>query len=757
MSDGWEDVAFGPPATPTVYGQMPAGLTPTDILIKGTSTTQPTDVWEDVAIGPAAVQAPRTWTETATDLGKSLIKGASHIPAMGEVVLNFNPFNPLAEAIGLKERPAPVNELRTEYVGDPLYRNAGLAERATSEAIGAIPLAVMGGGIPAAMASGAGGELGKAIGLPEWVGQIGGGFVPGAARSVAGKVAKSIGGDDFLATAKSLEQQALGARYNDYLKSAKNDFIDPTLAADDVETALRANIQEVVDRGTFEGVAKDPKSLWKANATKIKESADEVSGALKDVDQGLNGIKIFPKKSAFTNAKDYIKRASVTEDDDLAEYLDKFVEKLKSKSDGSVAFLQKEKRALQGKVYAGKDVGKEVIDKYIASDIRKLIEQTSDRVLGKDKANLIKELNHKLETHFDLDTILRRTLAKDEGSSAAASAVQAERTSGGTLTGPTLKGLGFGSTIGAAIGAPVGVPALGAGVGGAIGGSMGYGYGKTLGYLTSQEGKFATADRLRTLAPLREKYGPLADAVLGAGLVSSGIQSGVIAAQPESQNSQAGAQSSFQSLQTPAIGTPGISSSKIQPQAEGGQKGSFESNQEKDKELQQRRESSVKKSSPTAPNLELKKSSSNDVDVTPRTSQLKSDVKALISKQPKYVQAIIQTESAGNPKARSKAGAYGLMQLMPGTAEELKVDPKDPKQNIEGGTRYVKSLIKKYDDARLAFAAYNAGPRRVDRAIKLAKIAGRTPTWSNVREYLPEETKNYVPKIFNAYSKLTEA
>jgi soluble lytic murein transglycosylase-like protein len=101
------------------------------------------------------------------------------------------------------------------------------------------------------------------------------------------------------------------------------------------------------------------------------------------------------------------------------------------------------------------------------------------------------------------------------------------------------------------------------------------------------------------------------------------------------------------------------------------------------------------------------------------------------------IKAVIQTESSGNPRAVSPAGAQGLMQLMPKTAAELGVhDPFDPAENVMGGTRYLRRLLDRYQgDRKLALASYNWGMGNVENRIGS----------------MPQETRNYILKVENLY------
>ena len=143
--------------------------------------------------------------------------------------------------------------------------------------------------------------------------------------------------------------------------------------------------------------------------------------------------------------------------------------------------------------------------------------------------------------------------------------------------------------------------------------------------------------------------------------------------------------------------------------------------------------------------LPVSPSDAGVVPITPASAP--GDYQTLIEKyaaqnglQPGLVKAVIQTESGGNPRSVSGAGAMGLMQLMPENVKEAGIaDPFDPEQNIAAGTRQLAGLLSQYHgDLDLALAGYNAGPGNV-------RKYGGVPPFT--------ETRNYIQRVRAAMAK----
>ena len=105
---------------------------------------------------------------------------------------------------------------------------------------------------------------------------------------------------------------------------------------------------------------------------------------------------------------------------------------------------------------------------------------------------------------------------------------------------------------------------------------------------------------------------------------------------------------------------------------------------------------------------------------------------------PDLIHCVVAVESNFNPNAVSPKNARGLMQLLPETAAHLGVkNIFDPEQNVDGGTRYLRELLSKYNNLTLALAAYNAGPMRVD------QFGRRVPPYLETMKYVQRITKSY--------------
>ena len=127
-----------------------------------------------------------------------------------------------------------------------------------------------------------------------------------------------------------------------------------------------------------------------------------------------------------------------------------------------------------------------------------------------------------------------------------------------------------------------------------------------------------------------------------------------------------------------------------------------------------------------------------DLGVPVRYQRLVQQLAARYDLSPALIEAVVWQESRWRENAVSPAGARGLAQLMPGTARDLGVNPDDPAANLEGGARYLRQQLDRFDgDLERALAAYNAGPGRVISAGGIPRI---------------RETQTYVAAIIGRLS-----
>jgi len=143
-----------------------------------------------------------------------------------------------------------------------------------------------------------------------------------------------------------------------------------------------------------------------------------------------------------------------------------------------------------------------------------------------------------------------------------------------------------------------------------------------------------------------------------------------------------------------------------------------------------------------------------DFPARPKTNltEVVNDASGRYRLDPDLVNSVIKAESGFNSRAVSKKGAQGLMQLMPGTASQLGVpNPFDPQANVDGGTRYLRELMERYNfDMVKALAAYNAGPQRVEQY-------GGVPPYYETRAYVARIVKDFNKKKIAQKAQSTSA
>lgn len=535
-------------------------------------------MWDSI---PAA--GPRTALDDAAYIGQKGVKGAvsaATLPwSIAGLVEKIPPFSWASQAgsalasklsgVSAEERaarddkfslPAEAQALAEAVTGKAVDSSEVSAlPRYTGAIAEALPSAAYGGGILPAVAAGIGGQGGKDIAksmgagpkaelIAEISGAIAGGSIPAAASSVARGSVKAITGERTAEeAAKALRNKAIGGRLSDFIRNAKKDYFDPLLGSTDevagtikgaadsslIETQLSKNIDEVISSGTFEKGAKTPKALYQANRGKMQEIGQSADAIVKKADEALGQIRIYPKKFEYAEAYIRSNRVPLEDKPRLLKMLNEAKQRYKSSiydsySDaGALSVWQKEKQALQNVAYKD-DKNREILEKYLGADIRKFVEEVADQVT---EPGALKAINAQYAKHASVDPILERNAIGTEVATQGAKELMAQATTGGTRTGPSMRGAAAGASSGAILGAPFGASGLGAGIGGLLGLGTGYARGKMLEYVNSPGGQFALADFLSAMSSGSKKNElELLGKLFGPGLTKSAAQSAAIGA-----------------------------------------------------------------------------------------------------------------------------------------------------------------------------------------------------------------------------------
>lgn len=503
-------------------------------------------------------------------------------------------------------------------------------------------------------------------------------FIGAVTTPVVSKTVQAIT-TPFKEAGQSLLRRSIGTRASDYAKEAKElgvgDIVDG-----DVASFTKQAINELQERGVLGDSVKAGKLL--ANMLQRK---DEIGSRVGQIIDDFDAAGHPPITPTFDNAMDYIAsgRIDARKADDLVNELLSLSDAIKQQGGGSLRYLQNQKTAYGGKY----DQGDDALNGFyraVTRDFKENVEKYVPEVLP---------LNKELQKLHVVDPILRRNMGKEEASNWVDSILQKLRTSGGTMTTPTM----IGSLAGGSMGGPIGA-VVGAG----------------LGFASSPAGQHAVGNFLTgnpaVTTPIAKAVG---SAMTGAGVFTPGEASASI---PKSQD--------------------GLSVS-IEPIGDTPQGKQLFSG-------------SMPPRSTELPAAGGKAQSTQQFPYMPKLS--KSDLSNVVSsvvpeKDRAIMMALIKQESGGNTTAVSKAGAKGLTQLMPAMAKAFGVqDVFDPVQNLQGGYALFQEERDRFKDIRLALAAYNAGSPRVRKAIEKAD----SRNFDEVQAHLPKETRDYVKRIMSA-------
>lgn len=384
-----------------------------------------------------AMYGPKTGSffsmNTVENAPKSLVKGAADLAGMATLADPMNLMKsayagasdwmggkPVGEALQTSlskafEGSNQIKDARQEYVGEPVYDSKGgqyLGKALEMVPSAAIPGGTIGGRLLSAVSSGVGGQAALDAGLPEVVGNVGAGMLPGLIKSAGPKLAKS---------AEKLQAAAVGATKRAQAQSTSKlgrklgEWSEKT----GYSTPLNQEIDSLSQQGFFKG-SMEPEELLKKASNEIDTISDDVTATLAQADKVKGAAKIYPK---WKNVEEYISSLPSKEQASARAEAQAAISSTEQAFDGSLSALQAEKKKfniLNKKFYdnAAKGPHSESLDVAMADDLRSTIENGFNRIIKNDSkatalsrrlgvgkealSGRVKNLNRKIKERFTL-------------------------------------------------------------------------------------------------------------------------------------------------------------------------------------------------------------------------------------------------------------------------------------------------------------------------------------------------------------------
>lgn len=370
---------------------------------------------------------------TAENAPKSLIKGAADLAGMATLADPVNLMKsayagasdwmggkPVGEALQTSlgkafEGSNQIKDIRQEYVGEPVYESKGgqyLGKALEMVPSAAIPGGTIGGRLLSAVSSGVGGQAALDAGLPEVVGNVGGGMLPGLIKAAGPKLAKS---------AEKLQAAALGAtkRQQSQSTSKLGRKLGEWSEKTGYSTPLNQEIDSLRKQGFFKG-SMEPDEVLKKASNEIDSISDDVTATLAQADKVRGAAKVYPK---WKKVDEYIESLKPGDQAAARAQAQAEIEATEEALDGSLSSLQavKKKFNIINKKYydnAAKGPHSENLDIAMADDLRSTIENGFDRIIKNDSkatalsrrlgvgkealSGRVKNLNRKIKERFTL-------------------------------------------------------------------------------------------------------------------------------------------------------------------------------------------------------------------------------------------------------------------------------------------------------------------------------------------------------------------